>query len=69
VFASTADSSVSSRRVVFHEVPAPAADVSLVAVLDRKDPLVADGRSRLGARTVRLADANGNELFVGRGQP
>jgi hypothetical protein len=41
----------------------------LVAVLDRKDPLVADGRSRLGARTVRLADANGNELFVGRGQP
>jgi hypothetical protein len=66
VFASTIDSSVASRRVVFHEVPAPAADVSLVAVLDREDPLVADGRSRIEVRTVRLADANGNELIDGR---
>ncbi|MFT4864369.1 MAG: hypothetical protein ACI9CV_000177 [Ilumatobacter sp.] len=66
VFASTVDSSVASRRVVFHEVPAPAADVSLVAVLDHEDPLVADGRSRLEVRTVRLADANGNALIDGR---
>jgi hypothetical protein len=66
VFASTVDSLVASRRVVFHEVPAPAADVSLVTVLDSKDPLVADGRSRIEVRTVRLADANGNELIDGR---
>jgi hypothetical protein len=66
VFARTVDGSVASRRVVFHEVPAPAADVSLVAVLDREDPLVADGRSRIEVRTVRLADANGNQLIDGR---
>jgi hypothetical protein len=66
VFARTVDGSVASRRVVFHEVPAPAADVSLVAVLDREDPLVADGRSRIEVQTVRLADANGNQLIDGR---
>jgi hypothetical protein len=66
VFASTVDGSVASRRVVFHEVPAPAADVSLVAVLDREDALVADGRSRIELRTVRLADTNGNQLIDGR---
>jgi hypothetical protein len=66
VFARTVDGSVASRRVAFHEVPAPAADVSLVAVLDREDPLVADGRSRIEVQTVRLADANGNQLIDGR---